>query len=215
MSGEQPAAGDGRLTDPAAFELAFLEHFPPVYRFIARRVGAALAEDLAAETFATAFRRRATFAPERGSLRSWLHGIAANLIRNHWRAEQHLLALDARLVPELESADSSEIVDKRVAAALLAPRLAAALAQLSRDQRDVLLLHAWAELSHDEIAAALQIAPGTVRSRLARARAAVRAELGDFDFDLWPFSAPRAEPPPSGGSGGSSLRANIGRADRA
>jgi RNA polymerase sigma factor (sigma-70 family) len=194
MTGEQPAAGDGRIVDPAAFELAFREHFPPAYRFIARRVGAPLAEDLAAETFATAFRRRATFAPERGSLRSWLHGIAANLIRNHWRAEQHLLALDARLVPELESADSSEIVDKRVAAALLAPRLAAALAQLSRDQRDVLLLHAWAELSHDEIAAALQIAPGTVRSRLARARAALRAELGDFDFDLWLFSAPWAEP---------------------
>jgi RNA polymerase sigma factor (sigma-70 family) len=194
MTGERPAAGDGRIVDPAAFELAFREHFPPVYRFIARRVGAPLAEDLAAETFATAFRRRATFAPERGSLRSWLHGIAANLIRNHWRAEQHLLVLDARLVPELESADSSEIVDKQVAAALLAPRLAAALAQLSRDQRDVLLLHAWAELSHDEIAAALQIAPGTVRSRLARARAALRAELGDFDFDLWLFSAPWAEP---------------------
>ncbi len=82
-------AGDGRIIDPADFEAAFQQHFPPVYRFIARRVGPALAEDLAAETFATAYRRRATFDPGRASLRSWLYGIAANLVRNHWRAEQH------------------------------------------------------------------------------------------------------------------------------
>lgn len=188
------AADDMRIVDPADFERAFVEHFPPVYRFIARRVGAALAEDLAAETFATAFRRRATFEPARASLRSWLYGIASNLVRNHWRVEQHLLALDARLVPEAEAHDSSDVVDQRVIAAMLAPRLAAALGLLSRDQREVLLLFAWAQLSHDEIAAALQIAPGTARSRLARARAVLRAELGDFDFDLWIFGGPGAAP---------------------
>jgi RNA polymerase sigma factor (sigma-70 family) len=194
MSEGQAAADDTGIVDPADFDLAFREHFPQVYRFIARRVGAALAEDLAAETFATAFRRRMTFEPHRASLRSWLYGIASNLVRNHWRAEQHLLALDARLVPEAEPQDTSDEIDQRVAAALLAPRLAAALALLSRDQREVLLLFAWAELSHEEIAAAMHIAPGTARSRLARARAALRAELGDFDFDLWMFGGPDAAP---------------------
>lgn len=193
MAGERPA-GDRRITDPAAFEAAFREHFPPVYRFIARRVGPALAEDLAAETFATAYRRRASFEPRRGSLRSWLYGIATNLVRNHWRAEQHLLALDARLVPEADQPDSAEGVDQRVVIAMLAPRLAAALGELTRDQRDVLLLHAWAELSHDEIAAALGIAPGTVRSRLSRARGLLREHLGDFDFDLWIFDGPDVGP---------------------
>jgi Sigma-70 region 2 len=123
MAGERPA-GDGRIIDPSAFESAFREHFPPVYRFIARRVGPALAEDLAAETFATAYRRRAWFEPGRGSLRSWLYGIATNLVRNHWRAEQHLLALDARLVPETDYRDSAEAVDQRLVTAILAPRLA-------------------------------------------------------------------------------------------
>src|ERR1039458_894443 len=136
MEGERLAGGEGRI---------------------------AATEDLAAETFATAYRRRACFEPGRGSLRSWLYGIAANLVRSHWRAEQHLLALDARLVPEVDLPDGCDEVTQRVTAALLAPRLAAALGQLTRDQRDVLLLHAWAGLSHEEIAAALQIGAGTDR----------------------------------------------------
>jgi len=163
MEGERPAAGDGRIVSPGDFEAAFLRHFPPVYRFIAARVGSAVAEDLAAETFATAYRRRGSFEPGRGSLRSWLYGIAVNLVRSHWRAEQHLLALDARLVPEVDLSDDSEAADQRVAASLLAPRLAAALGQLTGDQREVVLLYA-AGLSHEEIAAALQI----VRARRGR-----------------------------------------------
>jgi RNA polymerase sigma factor (sigma-70 family) len=195
MRGEHPPAGQPSIVDSRAFEAAFREHFPPVYRFIARRVGPALAEDLAAETFATAYRRRALFDPAKGSLRSWLCGIAANLLRNHWRAEQHLLMLDARLVPEaeLDTEGGCDDVDRRVTAALLAPRLAAALGQLTHDQREVLLLFAWGELSHEEIAAALQIAPGTARSRLSRARATLREHLGDFDFDLWMFARPEPD----------------------
>jgi RNA polymerase sigma factor (sigma-70 family) len=193
MEATQPGA-DGRITDPRAFEAAFRAHFPPVYRFIARRVGAALAEDLAAETFAIGYRRRAQYEPARGSLRSWLYGIATNLVRNHWRAEQHLLLLDARLLPEPDLSGDPEVIDQRVTARLLAPRLAAALSRLGADQREVLLLHVWAELSHDEIAAALAIAPGTVRSRLSRARAMLREQLGDFDFDLWMFERPDPDP---------------------
>jgi RNA polymerase sigma factor (sigma-70 family) len=190
MKAGRSAGEDGRIVSPEAFEAAFRLHYVPVYRFIAGRVGPALAEDLAAETFATAYRRRAFFEPGRGSLRAWLFGIAVNLVRNHWRAEQHLLQLDARLVPETDLPDDADAADRRVAAAWLAPRLAAALGQLTRDQREVLLLYAWAGLSHAEIAAALQIAPGTAWSRLSRARAALRELLGDFDFDLWVFSGP-------------------------
>jgi RNA polymerase sigma-70 factor, ECF subfamily len=194
MRGRRRAAGGERIAGRADFETAFRQHFPPVYRFIARRVGPAIAEDLAAETFAIAYRRRASYEPSRGSLRSWLYGIAANLVRSHWRAEQHLLELDARLVPEIGRPDELDAADRRVTAALLAPRLAAALGQLPGEQREVLLLHAWGELSHEEIAAALQIAPGTARSLLSRARASLREQLGDFDFDLWVFGGPGTGP---------------------
>ena len=169
----------------------FRENFAQVHRFIARRVGTDLAEDLAAEAFATAYRRRASYQPSLGSLRSWLFGIATNLVRTHWRTEKQLLHLDARLTRSSQeppgAGQFADAADVRVTAAALAPLIAGALAALSRDQREVLLLHAWAELSHEEIAAALRIAPGTARSRLSRARAALRAHLGEFDFDLWTF----------------------------
>jgi RNA polymerase sigma factor (sigma-70 family) len=187
---------DGKQTTGAIaavedFEAVFREHFAPVHRFIARRVGKALAEDLAAEVFATAYRRRAAYQPGRGSLRSWLYGIANNVVRGHWRDEQQLLELDARLSRDLPgplpTAQFADAADERVIAAKLAPRIAGALAALNREQREVLLLHAWADVSHEEIAAALGIAQGTARSRLSRARAALRAQLGEFDFDQWTF----------------------------
>jgi RNA polymerase sigma-70 factor (ECF subfamily) len=188
VDGKQAA---GAIAAREDFHAVFREHFAPVYRFIARRVGTALAEDLAAEVFATAYRRRAVYQPERGSLRSWLYGIAANVVRGHWRDEQQLLELDARVTRDslglLPAAPFADAADERVIAATLAPRIAGALAALNREQREVLLLHAWADLSHEEIAAALGIAQGTARSRLSRARAALRALLGEFDFDLWTF----------------------------
>ena len=177
----------GAIAAPPDFADAFREHFAPVYRFIARRVGTDLAEDLAAEAFAIAYRRRVDYDPHRASLRSWLFGIAANLVREHWRDEQQLLEFDARLASGGTGSCGEDDADSRVVAAALAPRIAGALAALNAEQRDVLLLHAWAGLSHEEIAAALGIANGTARSRLSRARAALRAGLGDFDFTRWTF----------------------------
>jgi len=176
------------IADRQAFERCFEEQFPAVHRFIARRVGTALADDLAAETFATAFRRRQDFDPREGSLRAWLFGIASNLLRNHWRAEQHQLELDARLAADVELRNAQGLSDERLSAALVAPRIGAVLADIVAEQREVLLLHAWADLSHEEIASALDIPAGTVRSRLSRARAAMRDRLGDFDFELWVFT---------------------------
>lgn len=57
--------------------------------------------------------------------------------------------------------------------------LAAALAELRRDERDILLLHAWAELSDAEIASALGLPVGTVKSRLSRTREKLRNQLSE------------------------------------
>jgi RNA polymerase sigma-70 factor (ECF subfamily) len=71
--------------------------------------------------------------------------------------------------------------DARVSAAGVQRHLAAALAGLPAGDRDVLLLIAWADLSYEEVAVALDIPAGTVRSRLHRARRKVREALGGQD----------------------------------
>jgi RNA polymerase sigma factor (sigma-70 family) len=97
------------------------------------------------------------------------------VVRGHWRDEQQLFELEARVARDslgpLPAAQFADAADERVIAATLAPRIAGALAALNREHREVLLLHAGAGLSHEEIAAALGIAQGTARSRLSRARA--------------------------------------------
>lgn len=75
----------------------------------------------------------------------------------------------------------ADLVAEQVSARALHRELAAALAQLSSGDRDVLLLVAWAYLSYEEVAAALRIPVGTVRSRLNRARRRTKAALGDVD----------------------------------
>ena len=69
------------------FERLFDEHYVPLRRYLIRRVGEHTAEDLAAETFLTAYRERLRFDPASGTPRSWLFGIATNLLRHQVRHE--------------------------------------------------------------------------------------------------------------------------------
>ena len=74
-------------------------------------------------------------------------------------------------------ADEEAAID-RVDAEVRRRELAEALAALRPDEREILLLHAWADLTDSEIAAALGLPPGTVKSRLSRARERLRNQLG-------------------------------------
>lgn len=147
------------------FEELFELEFDSVYGFLARRVGPELGSDLASETFTRAFAGRSRYDPARGGTRPWLFGIAHNLLRRHYRDEERRLRAFARLDVPRDSSPPE------------AASLAEALATLAREERDVLLLFAWADLGYAEIATALDVPVGTVRSRLHRARAHVRAAL--------------------------------------
>ena len=157
------------LSTPGTFSVIFDRHFDAIFTYLARRVGRVRAEDLTSSTFTVAFERRRRFRPEVDSARPWLLGIATNLLRNEWRSERRSLELVGRLRATGVSGRSEE-GDR-------SPGLGVLLAGLDSDQRDVLLLYAWEDLSYAEIAAALDIPLGTVRSRLARARAHLRAGL--------------------------------------
>ena len=130
------------------FEALFEEHFDAIYGYLARRVGPDLARDLAAETFTRALCRHANASiPQRGEPRAWLFGIANNLLRHHYRDEERRLRAFARVeLPRAATPRSDE------------PSVAEALAVLSREERDVLLLFAWADLSYEQIAEALSAA---------------------------------------------------------
>ena len=161
------------LRTPARFFELFDRHFQPLHRFLLARGMGDGAADLAAETFVVAFRRRASFEPRRADARPWLFGIALNLARNEARSERRRLQALPRLV-EPAHASEADVVERLDRQAM---PLRAALNSLSDDERDVLLLYAGEDLSYEEIAEALQIAVGTVRSRLHRARMKVRARL--------------------------------------
>jgi RNA polymerase sigma factor (sigma-70 family) len=154
------------LERPQAFAALFDRHFDQIHRYLARRLGNDRADDVAATTFAVAFERRATFRDHVDAL-PWLFGIATNLLRNEWRAERR--ALDA-LAELTVSADRGRVEG----AGTDSVGISELLAGLDADQRDVLLLHAWEGFSYQEIAAALRVPIGTVRSRLSRARAHLR-----------------------------------------
>jgi RNA polymerase sigma-70 factor (ECF subfamily) len=162
------------VEDARAFDVVFRRHYPAIHRFVNRRLGARFADDLAAETFAIAFARRGTFDADRPSAAPWLYGIAANLVRSHARAERRQLRALARTGIDPIAPDATDRSDDRLDASLAVRRLAARLAQLRPTEREVLLLSAWTDLTYDELAEALGVPVGTVRSRLSRARTHIR-----------------------------------------
>jgi RNA polymerase sigma-70 factor (ECF subfamily) len=169
------------VRDPRAFVAVFERHFREIHRYLARRVGTQLADDLAAEVFAEAFRIRSRYRPDHDDARPWLYGIAANLLGRHRRTEGRRLRALAAAHGQRPAVAGADVAFERAAAAALAPRLAAALRTLAPRDREVLLLVAWAELSYAEVATALEIPVGTVRSRLNRGRARIARALDDDD----------------------------------
>lgn len=73
--------------DPEAFAVIFDRYFAEIHGHVARRLVTDVADDVAAETFETAFRKREQYEPDRGSARAWLYGIATNQICRHQRRE--------------------------------------------------------------------------------------------------------------------------------
>jgi RNA polymerase sigma factor (sigma-70 family) len=165
------------LSDPPVFGNVFDRHFAAIHRYVRRRVGIELADDLASETFVQAFRSRSTFATTEEDARAWLFGIASNLLRHHYRTDRRRLLAYARAGAVAQRDADPDGVEDRLDAQAAGPLVARALASLRAQERDVLLLFAWAGLSYEEISEALKIPIGTVRSRLSRARAKARELL--------------------------------------
>ncbi|MFE2756623.1 RNA polymerase sigma factor, partial [Actinosynnema sp. NPDC059335] len=141
----------------------------------ARRSAPPVADHLDPATYLTAFDKRERYDRTRPGARPWLYGIATNLVGQHRRQEARRYRATGGDPVEQDHADR---VAAEVTAGALRSSLTGALGALSAGDRDVLLLVAWEDLSYEEVAAALAIPVGTVRSRLHRARRQVRQALG-------------------------------------
>lgn len=166
------------LTDPEIFREIFRRYYDTIFRFTSKRVGRDLASDLTAEVFVRAFQMRARYDLTRPLCRPWLYGIASNVVGDHLRRRK--VGLRASLALPVETADAFAAVDDRVVSENQAAALDQAVSKLRKSDREVLFLYAFEELSYSEIAEALSIPIGTVRSRLARARRRMRELLPEL-----------------------------------
>ena len=181
-----PGQDQELLERDALFRNLVEAHGTRLHRFIIKNIGNSTdAEDLAQQAFLEAVRSYETFKGQ-SELSTWLYGIAMNLVRNHLSRAPHR---------RYEFTDESELSELEADA--LTPAQAAeqaqhmrhledAMAELPQSMRDILLMVAVDELSYEDAAALLTVPVGTVRSRLSRARSALRAKLAargvEFDF---------------------------------
>ena len=174
--------------DVRRFRGLYTEHFRPVYGYLLRRAPTAeAAADVAAETFTVAWRRLSDV-PEGRETRLWLYGVARRVLANAHRAERRRGQLVERLgalaAERLATADRPD---------LRADRLQEALEALSGNDREVLVLAAWEELTPAEIGVVLGLPAATVRTRLHRARARLREHLSPAGAPINPTYVPELE----------------------
>jgi RNA polymerase sigma factor (sigma-70 family) len=171
---------EGSGDEPELFGAIFDRHFDVIVRFCVRRLGRTRGEDVAGDVFRWAFENRRRFLPAHEDARPWLFGIANNLVREALRsARRQGLAYDRWLGQE----ENDEVeLDTHVAAAIDAAHdlfaVAAALELQPTENVETMLLFAWEGLSYAQVAEALSIPVGTVRSRISRVRQHLQDHLG-------------------------------------
>jgi len=172
-----------QVGDARAFEVLVRRHRTPVFTFLVRLVGErARAEDLLQETFLRVVRAAPGW-EERARFSTWLYGIARNLAIDESRraafrrAEPLDRSAPGEDPPIARVASDDPPPDRAAEAALLRPRLEAALASLPAEQREVFLLREQAGLAFREIAQATGAPENTVKSRMRYALEGLRAAL--------------------------------------
>lgn len=160
-----------------AIATLYRRHGGLVYRFTLRMSrDAAMAEEITQEVFLALLRQLERFDPQRGALSTWLCGIARRQLWKHFEQGAGMASLeDEAGALEVESEDESPMGSllRREAVA----SLWAAVETLPVELREVIVLCALEEMSYEQVAEVLAVPVGTVRSRLHRAKARLKAVL--------------------------------------
>ena len=135
------------------------------------------AEELTQRTFLRVFEGRDRYVA-RASFRAFVFGVARNILLEHYRTTRRDTHVD---FADISVARLSTRPSGRVARSDQRARVVAAMQNLCVDHQIVLELHYWESMSVEDIAEATEVAPGTVKSRLYRARDALSDSLGDLE----------------------------------
>jgi RNA polymerase sigma-70 factor (ECF subfamily) len=170
-----------RGDDREAFALLFERYADAVYNYSFRRSADwAAAEDIVSTVFVEAWRRRTDLeiTSESNRLLPWLLGVATNLLRGHNRSAARLARalLRERSRTRGQEPDFADDAVGRIADEQRMRVVHASVRALPQGEQEALALYAWAGLSYEEVAVALDIPVGTVRSRLSRARQRLGAQ---------------------------------------
>jgi RNA polymerase sigma-70 factor (ECF subfamily) len=158
------------------FERCYAEHAEPLLRFVTFRVGdREVAKDVVADTFERVLRSRARFDPRKASEKTWIYGIALNLVRDHVRREH----VAARAFEQAAVSAGSGFSSGQAIPELIADRdeLRRALTVLPDAEREVVALRFGADLTMPEITKVIGEKLSTVEGRLYRGLSKLRAEL--------------------------------------
>ncbi len=165
------------------YQELFGSNFESLWRFVRRRVAVAEdADDVTAEVFTVAWRRRAEWPPP-DERRLWLYGVARHVLAGHHRTNTRQRRLAGRLV------DVGQVEPSSPEPTLADDTLWRALARLDHTDRDLLIMRAWDGLAIPEIASLLECTTNAASIRLTRARAKLRVELEALAEDDDPTNA--------------------------
>jgi RNA polymerase sigma-70 factor (ECF subfamily) len=167
----EPSITQGASAEEQEFRALFDTHFADVWRFARRRCASgADADDISAEVFAVAWRRRDDLPA--GQDRLWLFGVARRVLANHRRTVNRQARLWGHLAQEAALSPADSWVQEADG------NLREALDALSEEDRELLMMRAWDELSVRDMATLLGCSPNAVSLRLYKARRRLAAGLG-------------------------------------
>lgn len=178
-----------RSGDLEAFEMLYRSHQAGIHTFVRSQIrNAEAAADLTQETFVRAWESLPRLRKP-GAFRGWLHQIAGNLVRDEVKSGRARLEVVASVLAGSEDGSGRELPEQaspdgtpesRLLEQERSEEIQAALQELSAEQRAAVVMHHMEGMGVNEIAAALGVRPGTIMSRLSRAREALRSRLSRY-----------------------------------
>jgi RNA polymerase sigma factor (sigma-70 family) len=170
-----------RSGDERAFGDLFVRHVQRVYNYCFRRLGSwSLAEEAAQLVFIHTWVKRDAVLVE-DSMLPFLFAVANNVVRNLARSTRRYATASAGLPPREPVSDHADDVAKRIDEERQMRQVLDAMRKMRRSDQEVLAMCDWEGVSHLEVASALKVPVGTVKSRLSRARHRLRNLVADVD----------------------------------